>query len=57
MAVFSVTDSVYDKLKDTKNPQGLAAMVPFFSHTMEDVRTLPKEKSSSISKTSRTREI
>lgn len=41
---FSVTDSVYDKLKDTKNPQGLAAMVPFFSHTMEDVRTLPKEK-------------
>lgn len=41
---FSVTESVYDKIKDTKNPQGLAAMVPFFSYTMDDVKALPKEK-------------
>lgn len=27
---YAVTDSVYDKLKDTKTPQGLAAMLPFF---------------------------
>ncbi len=28
---FAVTDSVYDKLSDTKTPQGVAAMLPFFT--------------------------
>ena len=27
----AVTASVYDKLKDTRTPQGLAAMLPFFA--------------------------
>lgn len=35
---FAVTDSVYDKLKDTKSPQGIAAMLPFFAYTFS---TLP----------------
>lgn len=35
---YAVTDSVYDKLKDTKNPQGIAAVLPFFAYSMD---TLP----------------
>lgn len=35
---FAVTDSVYDKIKDTKSPQGIAAMIPFFDYTFS---TLP----------------
>lgn len=31
---YAVTDSVYDKLKDTQNPQGIAAILPFFEHTL-----------------------
>lgn len=34
---FSVTDSVYDKLKDTQNPQGIAAMLPFFEYQLEAI--------------------
>lgn len=36
---FSVSDSVYDKLKDTKSPQGIAAILPFFANTFS---TLPE---------------
>ena len=32
---YAVTDSVYDKLKDTRTPQGLAAMLPFFAYTCD----------------------
>lgn len=34
---YAVTDSVYDKLKDTKTPQGIAAVLPFFAYTMESL--------------------
>lgn len=34
---FLVTDMVYDKMKDTKSPQGIAAILPFFSYTMESL--------------------
>lgn len=34
---FSVTESVYDKLKDTQSPQGIAAVVPFFTHTLQSL--------------------
>ena len=34
---YAVTDSVYDKLKDTKTPQGLAAMLPFFAYTFDSL--------------------
>lgn len=34
---YDVTDSVYDKLKDTKSPQGIAAVLPFFAYTMESL--------------------
>ena len=41
---FSVTDSVYDKLADTRSPQGIAAMVPFFTYTMETLPDIGAEK-------------
>ncbi|WP_427111780.1 TrmH family RNA methyltransferase [Megasphaera sueciensis] len=34
---FFVTDSVYDKLKDTQNSQGIAAILPFFEYSAADV--------------------
>lgn len=37
---FAVTDSVYDKLKDTKSPQGIAAMLPFFAYTFSTLPTI-----------------
>lgn len=41
---YAVTDSVYDKIKDTKNPQGLAAMVPFFTYTFANLPAIAPEK-------------
>ena len=34
---YTVTDSVYDKLKDTKTPQGIAAILPFFAYSMDSL--------------------
>ena len=34
---FSVTDSVYDKLKDTKAPQGIAAMLPYITVSLDEL--------------------
>jgi len=34
---FFVTDGVYDKLKDTQNSQGIAAILPFFEYAAADV--------------------
>ena len=41
---YAVTDSVYDKLKDTKTPQGLAAMLPFFAYTFDALPAIDPEK-------------
>ena len=41
---YAVTDSVYDKLKDTKTPQGLAAMLPFFAYTFDSLPAIAPEK-------------
>ncbi|MBS6256701.1 TrmH family RNA methyltransferase [Megasphaera massiliensis] len=41
---YAVTDSVYDKLKDTKTPQGLAAMLPFFAYTFDALPAVAPEK-------------
>lgn len=41
---YAVTDSVYDKLKDTKNPQGLAAMVPFFTYSFDNLPAVDPDK-------------
>lgn len=41
---FTVTESVYDKLKDTKSPQGIAAVLPFFAYTMESLPAIPPEQ-------------
>lgn len=41
---YAVTDSVYDKLKDTKTPQGLAAMLPFFAYTFDSLPAIALEK-------------
>lgn len=35
---FAVPDHVYDKIKDTKSPQGLAGMLPFLPHTMDSLQ-------------------
>ena len=37
---FSVTDSVYDKLKDTKAPQGIAAMLPYVTVSLDELNGL-----------------
>ena len=41
---YAVTDSVYDKLKDTRTPQGLAAMLPFFAYTFDSLPAIAPEK-------------
>lgn len=41
---YAVTDSVYDKLKDTKSPQGIAAVLPFFSQTLVSLPVLAPQK-------------
>lgn len=41
---YDVTDSVYDKLKDTKSPQGIAAVLPFFAYTMESLPAVTPDK-------------
>lgn len=41
---FSVTDSVYDALKDTQAPQGLAAIVPFFTATLDDAKAVQPQQ-------------
>lgn len=37
---FAVTDSVYDKLKDTKAPQGIAAMLPYITVSLDELDAL-----------------
>ena len=41
---FAVTEAVYDKLKDTKNPQGLAAMLPFLPHSLASLQGLDPKR-------------
>lgn len=41
---FSVTESVYDKIKDTKAPQGIAAMLPYFTASMDDLDDLAPQQ-------------
>ena len=41
---FRVTDSVYDKIKDTGNPQGMAAMLPLFPYTLQALDTLESDR-------------
>lgn len=41
---FSVTDSVYDKIKDTKTPQGIAAMLPFFVYDLNSLPAVSPDK-------------
>ena len=41
---FHVTDSVYDKIKDTGNPQGMAAMLPLFPYTLQALDTLKADR-------------
>ncbi len=36
--VYAVTDSVYEKIRDTRSPQGIAAVLPFFEYMLD---TLP----------------
>ena len=45
---FHVTDSVYDKIKDTGNPQGMAAMLPLF--TTVDIFSISIPAKSKISR-------
>ncbi len=41
---FAVSDSVYDKLKDTRSPQGIAAMLPFFTYTLDMLGDLAPQR-------------
>lgn len=41
---FSVTDSVYDKIKDTKAPQGIAAMLPYFTAGLDELSDLAPQQ-------------
>ena len=41
---FLVTDSVYDKIKDTKTPQGIAALLPFFAYDLESLPAVAPDK-------------
>ena len=41
---FLVTDSVYDKIKDTKTPQGIAALLPFFAYDLESLPAIAPDK-------------
>lgn len=41
---FSVTESVYDKIKDTKTPQGIAAMLPFFAYDFDELPAISPDR-------------
>ena len=41
---FAVTDSVYDKLKDTQTPQGIAAILPYFEDTLATIGPLAPQR-------------